>query len=675
MEAPAAWMDPVEGNVRVYVHDGKEADHEKDFKTLVAFPPQRARHLVLHFKRIDYFGNVKWTTIVGADVKDPSKGKHGWGQISRGPLRLLIPPPGETFSSIPTDAAAMKTSRKELVAIGWEALLDARPAGGSPVSVAQVQHCDRCRKTEKERLFTPEKVIGASRPLTARKRGIKRPSHWMARLASVLAWTTRYGEHFGSVSGGSPVLQQVFSSNHELTRLWNAAGEIASPPLGMFQDPWVRRTVQVDQDLLNPLVHNRIREEAKSGPANIWYMSPPAATFAPVQRLNGGTRTWAQPRGEGAGALAPYEDVETELVDFTGRLSVDLLSVGKELIVEGRWPNTSGPSPFSLSGSMRRLANHSRARFLRYRGCEFPEPSADGATLHHYRDVGLLVTNRLHPFLQHLERYCSGNHEHSSLGGRGRRGPARGTEFREFRPMYHGAVVDAMRAAWGRGPRATAPIPDLPDIPEALQHVDGKLVGIPSSTVSQAPSPWKFPDGVVGASLPDGADYGMSCPALAPRVFLFTDAPADPAAYSTADRPSQREWWMYIGSGATTSDNNLWAPPLASLDPVSVPVSLRAQQAMWTQAGLRLPAELLQPVSDHDHSDLTAFLPPAVAAGTVRGSWPPSSPLLHNLRWVPVSKVCLQPPDLAVPHLAQRTHAAVLSARATQQSGGGGGGG
>ena len=96
---------------------------------------------------------------------------------------------------------------------------------------------------------------------------------------------------------GSPVLQQVFSFQNELSHLWTQWGELAQPPFGMFEDPWVRRTVAVDNGLLNPLVQRRIREEARSEPANLWYLTLPSTTFAPVQRLNGGTRTWEQPRG------------------------------------------------------------------------------------------------------------------------------------------------------------------------------------------------------------------------------------------------------------------------------------------------------------------------------------------------------------------------------------------
>ena len=87
----------------------------------------------------------------------------------------------------------------------------------------------------------------------------------MARLVSVLASTKGHGAYVGEVPTGSPVLQQVFSFNNELTRLWNASGEVYQTPLTMFDDLWVRRTMKLDQDLLNPLVQKRIREEARSG--------------------------------------------------------------------------------------------------------------------------------------------------------------------------------------------------------------------------------------------------------------------------------------------------------------------------------------------------------------------------------------------------------------------------
>ena len=137
---------------------------------------------------------------------------------------------------------------------------------------------------------------------------------------------------------------------------------------------------------------------ARSGPANLWYLTPPPTTFAPVQRLNGGTWTWDQPRGAGIGARAPCEDLENDLAEFSARLSLDLLADNKELIVESRWPGTTAPSPLSLSGNMRRLLNHSKTRLLRYHSWEYREVNATANTSEHvFTDVALVVSSRLYP--------------------------------------------------------------------------------------------------------------------------------------------------------------------------------------------------------------------------------------------------------------------------------------
>ena len=54
MGDPAAWIEQVELSVRNSTHDVLEANHEKDFKSWVAFPAEEAAHLVIHVMRVDY---------------------------------------------------------------------------------------------------------------------------------------------------------------------------------------------------------------------------------------------------------------------------------------------------------------------------------------------------------------------------------------------------------------------------------------------------------------------------------------------------------------------------------------------------------------------------------------------------------------------------------------------
>ena len=63
------WISPEENNLRVFTHDVIEADHEKDFHSLAAFPHESHGDLALYVWRVSRSGALTLESLVGADFQ------------------------------------------------------------------------------------------------------------------------------------------------------------------------------------------------------------------------------------------------------------------------------------------------------------------------------------------------------------------------------------------------------------------------------------------------------------------------------------------------------------------------------------------------------------------------------------------------------------------------------
>ena len=89
-ETPA-FVTNAEATGRDMAHDSVKKDHGKDCESFAAFPPWLLEEMALRVIRVDYYGRVAWSSIVGAKAK-ANRPLHGWVLIYRGHMRLLIPP-------------------------------------------------------------------------------------------------------------------------------------------------------------------------------------------------------------------------------------------------------------------------------------------------------------------------------------------------------------------------------------------------------------------------------------------------------------------------------------------------------------------------------------------------------------------------------------------------------
>ena len=88
--APPA-MHQAEADLRTFVHDLVHRDHDKDYRSLAAFPPAAAEHVACHILRVSHRGTCTGETVYGWQYDDQTS-PHIWLLVHRGHMRLLTPP-------------------------------------------------------------------------------------------------------------------------------------------------------------------------------------------------------------------------------------------------------------------------------------------------------------------------------------------------------------------------------------------------------------------------------------------------------------------------------------------------------------------------------------------------------------------------------------------------------
>ena len=95
------WISPEENDLRVFIHDVVEADHEKDFHSLAACPQESHGDLALYVWRVSRGGALTLESLVGADYQtNQARPKVAHALAHEGHMRLLVPPPEYTHRQV-----------------------------------------------------------------------------------------------------------------------------------------------------------------------------------------------------------------------------------------------------------------------------------------------------------------------------------------------------------------------------------------------------------------------------------------------------------------------------------------------------------------------------------------------------------------------------------------------
>ena len=433
----------VENELRMHVHDALTGHHDKDFRILAAFPPERLARSVLVVLRVDYRGALVVETVTGAEAQ--GRGSLLWTVLHRGHLRVGIPPPGlDGWQWLDArEAAGIEVA--DAPALGWEHYHDT--AAGDPRNApGELKGC-RCCKAEALR-----------RPARPRLVGGEPDGEQRARLGSLLnCWAARVGGQDDpawepkTVPGKELYLQEVCAGHAGITRAWRHEGMAAAEPVELYENPAKQEGPREDHDILRREVQERLLREARDpkGP-NVWFMAPPCTSFCDWGLMNNGSRTFHKPMGGDGRPLKEVEKVGNRIALFTAKLATVLLEEGKVFFVENQARSGSYPKLWDTP-CWKRLLALPEVEVIPWCFCAWGLRPSDGQPHQYYKKRTFGVGTRVPGLMAALGRGCPGRkdgvHEHVTLKG-GVPGQS-GTRCSEA-----GKYPEAFCRAWAKGIRA-----------------------------------------------------------------------------------------------------------------------------------------------------------------------------------------------------------------------------
>ena len=430
---PDEVVTAVEHEMRVYVHDLTTAHHEKDFRSLAVFPINDLQDVKVVVLRTDYRGGVIVESVVGPHWKP--EGTMVWVLIHKGHM-TLIRPPSEAVANRLIEEEEHTTTPAFGFTFFWHSRHDQTPT--SPGKT----HCRLCRTTRKAGTWTD----------------CYRQFSCLASMASVAGTNEETQILRGVRAAGGPhqkhdlVMQEVFAGSGRITTKWSETAP-AEEPIEVFEEPHKKRGYRQDHDLLLEANRNKLREKARKGPANVWWLAAPCTSFCDWQLQNQGSRTFQEPEGGGDGPQQQRELDGNSLSTLTAEIFEDLLDEGAFPVCESSASSGRYPKQWDLP-AWKKVLTRPDVEYIEFPMCAFGlgPPDLEG---HYYVHRTRLVFPTHRPLREALRRVCPGigpNHQHVGLKGcRPGHEVTRCTEAGAYAWDFVSTVVQALQATLGGG--------------------------------------------------------------------------------------------------------------------------------------------------------------------------------------------------------------------------------
>ena len=397
MGEPEEFVTAVEHELRTYIHDIMSPHHEKDFRSLAVFPLEDLREAKLVVMRADYKGDLLVETVVGPHWR--SDGWHVWAMIYRGHMTLVQTPSG-------WDAVAwlQKEERYSTPSLGFSFFYHQRH-DQSKTSPGRVP-CRLCK--------------GGRRAGEDGFTSLVRRHSCLASVAALAGSGERAVEVLRSVRPTAPhlLLRELFAGHAVLTKQWERQGGQALQPVEVFENPHTRDGYRAEYDLLRPEVREEHLLRARQGPENVGWIASPCTSYCDWALQNGGTRTFAAPRGAEGGGITQKEQEGNTLSDFGAEYFTTMLDHGGFPICESTAPSGRYPKQWHLP-SWKQVLQRPDVDYVDLDMCAFglgPPDEADAF----YKHATRVVFPRHEPLRQALLRVCPGvgpRHRHIPLKG------------------------------------------------------------------------------------------------------------------------------------------------------------------------------------------------------------------------------------------------------------------
>ncbi|CAE7233656.1 unnamed protein product [Symbiodinium sp. CCMP2592] len=134
------YLTRAEADFRVFNHDLLHFGHDRDYRTLVAYPQPAWEHLTFGVWRVEPHDSALVEYLVGSH-SGPG-GPVVWLLVHKGHMRLLLPP-----------ASVAHPFGRELLMVGWEPHLEAAKPAEACLPARRVLACPVCRSDAPARAF------------------------------------------------------------------------------------------------------------------------------------------------------------------------------------------------------------------------------------------------------------------------------------------------------------------------------------------------------------------------------------------------------------------------------------------------------------------------------------------------------------------------------------------
>ena len=254
------WISPEENDLRVFIHDVIEADHEKDLHSLAASPHESHGDLALYVWRVSRSGALTLESLVEADFQiNRARPKVAHALVHKGHMRLLVPHPGIHPPAVASTGRHPSHSPTRNPCFGWGSIL-LQSASSVPTTPGDIlAKCQRC-KTNSATLAGDSRVGRLAEDPKWRTLSTWGIKAWDALPAkSSCAPRTRL-----NLAGRDARCIEIFAGTSRVTQSWLDTGALADDPIELFADPLSRKGPRQEHDVLRPEVQRALLVKARS---------------------------------------------------------------------------------------------------------------------------------------------------------------------------------------------------------------------------------------------------------------------------------------------------------------------------------------------------------------------------------------------------------------------------
>ncbi len=368
--------------------------------------------------------------------------------IHGGHIRLLHPKDRNAGLELAREITLAGKADREWVTVGWREVLEGEDPA-APLVPSKRPKCTRCQEQQENKVGNKVPRI----PWSFEEHETEAQERILAQGHQPLQDRPAFA--YGIVA------QEVFAGSGGWSKAMKEAGHHVLEPIEVYEDPMRQKGYKASHDVKDPDVRRRLIDQAKELPGpqvpNVYHLGTPCTSYCDFNLLNGGTRTFDQPRGN-PDQLTPTEEDGNLFCDFTCDLCLEAYNHDKEFVIENTMPTGRYPKLWDQP-AVQRLQRATGALFVPAHLCEWGLSPPDQPEKRYKKGQWNLVSPGVYAYALLLARPCQRQHQHEQVKGSATNGSyPRTREAQVYPPALCKAwaiVYTAAHKGWGPRPIRT----------------------------------------------------------------------------------------------------------------------------------------------------------------------------------------------------------------------------